>query len=210
MEEIFFKINDIEYGCDGGLIFKTTDVDNDEIIASFEKIELKKITKNYAIFYSFYENKYLKFDGNIFIEYIDEANISIFNNLDYKIINDYEDEYSKKIDVILPQIKYLIDGNDITNNLKDNCSYYGIYKDLLLERKNNIYSGRYLIGLCGCFCEGCDDVIATISNYRNEIYWDIHCETGGGPVNSKHKYFVFNRIEYEKVMVEIYKEIMNM
>ena len=208
MKEIFFGIKGSNYGYDGVLIYKTDENWNDETIASFEEIILKKITKNYAIFYFPILNQYLKFNGETFYEDFKEIKTNKFNKISFKIIKEHDDEYSKKLDVFLPQIRFIIDGIDVINNLNKNSFYYGISEANFSENFNYLYEGRFLIGLCGCSCEGCDDIIATIGNYNNEIYWDVHSETGGGPNNNSHKYFVFNKNDYELIMEEIRNELL--
>ena len=208
MKETFFGIKGNNYGYDGIFVYKTDENWNDIAIASFEEIKLKKITKNYAIFYFPMLNQYLKFDGKYFSEDFKETKIYKFNKINYKIIKEHNDEYSKKQNVFLPQIRFIIDGIDVINNLNKNCIYYGISKEKISENIEYLYEGRFLIGLCGCGYEGCDDIIASIGNYNNEIYWDVHSETGGGPNNNNHKYFAFNKHDYELLVEDIKNELL--
>lgn len=206
MDKIFFEVNDITCGYNGTLVFRTNRGRDDEIIGSFENILLKKITPNYAIFYLSDIDKYIKFDGEEFYENFINTEDKNFNNFDFEIIkHDREDSY---LDIITEEVRFTIDGVDLINNVgrKDDF-HWGINIYDLLEQKANFYGGKILIGLCGCTCEGCDDIIATIATYDNVVYWDVHHEVGGGPIKAKHEYFVFEKTEYENAfkMIENYK-----
>lgn len=208
MDNVFFNIGNNIFGYDGVLVFKTNEKWEDEIIASFENIILKKITKKYAIFYFPMLNQYLKFDGETFSEFFSEKKNDRFDDLNYEIVYKYDDEYSQKMDVEYPQIRFIVNGNDLINKVNKEYSFhYGIDFDRFIEQEEKIFSGRLLIGLCGCTCEGCDDVIATIGSYKNSIYWDVHIEVGGGPIKSQHKYFKFEINKYKSIMNEIINKI---
>lgn len=204
MEEIFFEVNNIMCGYDGVLVFRTNENWNDEIIGSFENILLKKITSNYAIFYLSDIDTYLKFDGEEFSEDFIDTKDEYFNNFDFKIIKHDEKDLDQRI--IIEEVRFMIDGIDLINNVgEENDFHWGVDISDLLEQKLNFCEGRLLIGLCGCTCEGCDDIIATIATYNDIVYWDVHHEVGGGPIKMKHKYFVFNKEEYMRTLEKIEK-----
>jgi len=204
MDEIFFEVNNIMCGYDGVLVFKTNEDWHDEIIGSFENILLKKITPNYAIFYLSDINEYLKFDGDVFSEDYNVIENENINNIDYKIIK--HDDKNLEQQVIIDEIRFMIDGIDLINNIgEENDFHWGVDVSDLLEQKANFYEGKMLIGLCGCTCEGCDDIIATIATYDNKVYWDVHHEVGGGPIKMKHRYFIFEKEKYENIFEKIEK-----
>lgn len=208
MDDVFFSVNNIIFGYDGSLIFKIDENQNEEIIASFENITLMKITKNYAIFYFHEYNKYLKFNGEEFTEDFTEIGINEFNKICYELVQKYDDEYSKKMDVVLPQIRFIVDGDDLINRNNGIYSFhYGIHIDKYFEQKEKIVQGRFLVGICGCTCEGCDDIVATIGCYQDAVYWDVYNEVGGGPVNGDHKYFVFKKTKYESIINQLNEEL---
>ncbi|GMO36999.1 MAG: hypothetical protein Ta2B_16870 [Termitinemataceae bacterium] len=106
------------------------------------------------------------------------------------------------------QVCFKVDNQDLINNVgTKNDFHWGIKSSELMAQKDNFIGGKLLIGICGCTCEGCDDIIVTVGNLNKNIYWDVHHEVGGCPVKVEHEYFMFNKDKYISKLHELEKII---
>jgi len=206
MDNIYFSINGSTFGYDGKSVFTAKRNENDVIKKTFENILLVKIIEQYAVFRLNGQEQYIKFDGEIFSEYYNE-NIEEYNSIDLEIIPEQETDLPQ-MPVMWKQVRINIDDKDLINNVGiEDDHHWGLELNELIMQKDNFLEGKFLIGICGCTCEGCDDIMVTVGNINNNIYWDVHHEVGGGPVEIKHEYYIFNKEEYILIFNKLEKEL---
>jgi hypothetical protein len=189
-EKIEFEVNGIKCGCDGNLVWRVNENDQEEDIGGFEDIKFLEQTSHCAIFYSECLDEYLRFYGYEF---------GGINEIQFQIVPAHHEENLPQMPEMWEQVRVFIDDNDIINQIGfDDDHHWGIESSCFLAQKDDYYKGKLLIGICTCTVEGDDDIVVDIDNSVNYISWKIYHERNP----EIQRIFVFEKQQYEKAIEE--------
>ena len=195
-EIVKFKVNGIECFCDGVIVWIKKQDGTEVDIGGFEDIRLLETTSHCAIFYSECLNEYLAFDGDVFF------NVS---KIHFNIVPEHKVDMPQ-LEVMWEQVLPIIDDEDILNSIdRKNVSYHnwGIESSCFLIQKDEFYKGTLLIGICGCTCQGDDDILAEVDASDNYVSWKIFHQRD--PKN--FAIYVFEKGQYKDALTKAIADI---
>lgn len=182
-----FSVNGIKCGYDGVVVWRINEDGHEESIGSFEDIKFIEQTSHCVVFFSEGLGEYLSFNGEKF------GGIS---TIKFDIIPAHNENLPQMPNgEIWEQICFIIDGEDIIDNLGN----WSIETSCFLVQKDDFFKGKLLIGICGCTCGGCSDIVADVDQSENYIFWKVYYARN----QDRNTIYIFNKKDYENALNEI-------
>ncbi len=92
------------------------------------------------------------------------------------------------------EVRVFVDGIDILSEDKDD-RHIGVDMNDLCDK--DWHSGWLKIGICGCGCDGCDDVVMEVTSDESTVRWDDH---------ARDRHYCFDKEEYVAAFCKLKEE----
>ncbi len=122
-----------------------------------------------------------------------KVKVKDFDRWSYKFYPE-EDCHKEVTTIGSSEIRVFIDGKDILTEDK-NDRHIGLDMNDLKDK--DWYFGWLKIGICGCGCDGCDDVVMEVTSDESTVRWDDH---------ARDRHYCFDKEEYAAAFSKLKEE----
>ncbi len=105
-----------------------------------------------------------------------------------------DDSFNETRNLGSSEVRVFVDGIDI---LSEDIDDKHIGMDMNDLRNNDWYYGWLKIGICGCGCDGCDDVVMEVATEESTVKWDDH---------KRDRHYCFDKKDYADAIESLGKE----
>ena len=115
------------------------------------------------------------------------------STISFDIVPEHENKDLPHKPVIWEQIRVIIDGDDIINQIGlDDDFHWGIASSLFLAQKEDYYNGKLHLGICSCTAEGDSDIVVDVKEFDEHVSWKIYHDRN----ENLNEIFLFEKSKY--------------